>query len=410
MKFTPQAAQQLRALVDQAVATPDTIPGVTVVAVGKDGAEPFVYSAGKRGLASNQDMTPDHVFWIASFTKIVTAIACMQLVEQGVLSLDDTSQAETLCPELRSLKVLKDNGQLEPKHRAITLRMLLSHTAGFGYSFNNNSLREWGYPDGLDELSGDLADMHQPLLFQPGESWAYGIGADWAGIMIERATKLRLNDYFHEHIFKPMGLANINMFPTPHMKHRLALMHQRAPDGKLAPRDHPYRRPIVAQTRQEQASMHHSGGGGLFAKPQDFSRILAVLLNNGTCPTSGAKLVEPATVDQIFTNQIPHLPQFGRLGIAASKPEFTNALPDLYPTPGNSPQGWGLSLMLSGGTTGRSPATGVWGGLPNLFYWVDRENAVGGMVCCQILPHGDANVAKLFLDFETAVYQALNQT
>ncbi|PHH59499.1 hypothetical protein CDD81_3139 [Ophiocordyceps australis] len=410
MKFTPQASQQLRAIVDQAVSKADSLPGTTVVVVGKDGGDPFVYSAGKRGLASNEDMTPDHVFWVASCTKLLTAIACLQLVEQGVLALDDSSQIEALCPELRTLKVLKDNGELEAKQKVITLRMLLTHTAGFGYSFFHNGLREWGYPAGLDEFSGDVVDMHQPLIFQPGESWAYGVNLDWAGIVVERATKFRLNDYFQEHICKPLGLANVNMFPTPDMKERLAFMHQRAPDGKLAPRDHAYRRAIFAQTRQEQASMHHSGGAGLFAKPQEYCRVLAVLLNNGTCPTTGIKLLEPATVDQIFTNQIPHLPQFGRRSIPASKPELSNPISDIYPTPDNSPQGWGLSLMLTGGLTGRSPGTGWWAGLPNLFYWVDRENAVAGMVCSQTLPFADASVLQLFFEFETAVYQALKQT
>lgn len=151
------------------------IPGATVVVVGKDGEELFAHSAGRRGMASTEEMTLDSVFWIASCTKMITGIACMQLVEKGLLKLDDGDQLETLCPELKTLKVLKKDKTLEDKKKQITLRMLLTHTAGFGYSFFNERLRDWGLPGGVDEFSGREEDMISPLLFQPGEGWEYGV-------------------------------------------------------------------------------------------------------------------------------------------------------------------------------------------------------------------------------------------
>ena len=99
----------------------------------------------------------------------------MQLIEQGILNLDDGEQTEGLCPELKSLKVLQPDGSLKEKIRPITLRMLLCHTAGFGYSFFNERLREWSYPAGIDEFSGRIEDVNMPLLFQPGEGWEYGV-------------------------------------------------------------------------------------------------------------------------------------------------------------------------------------------------------------------------------------------
>lgn len=99
----------------------------------------------------------------------------MQLVEKGVLKLDDDEQIESLCPELKTLKVLKKDRTLEDKKKAITLRMLLSHTAGFGYSFFNERLRDYNFPAGQDEFGGRMEDMIQPLLFQPGEGWEYGV-------------------------------------------------------------------------------------------------------------------------------------------------------------------------------------------------------------------------------------------
>lgn len=111
-----------------------------------------------------------------------------------------------------------------------------------------------------------------------------------------------------------------------------------------------------------------------------------------------------STVDEMFTNQIPQLPQFGRNGIADAKPDLTNPLADLYPEDGSPPQGWGLTFMLNGGPTGRSKATGWWAGLANLFWWADRENGVGGIICSQILPFGDAKVLGLWFGIEGAVY------
>jgi hypothetical protein len=110
----------------------------------------------------------------------------------------------------------------------------------------------------------------------------------------------------------------------------------------------------------------------------------------------------------MFTNQIPQFPDFGRRGIPAAKPELTNPISDVYPVEGNLPQGWGLTFMLSnGGPTGRSKSTGFWAGLPNCWWWCDREKGVGGIVCCQILPFGDPKVLGLWFDVETQIYKAL---
>jgi CubicO group peptidase (beta-lactamase class C family) len=176
MSLTAEVHSQLCDIVDKACEDQQSgIPGATVVVVGKDGNELFAHSAGKRGTGSEDPMTLDTIFWIASCTKMLTGVACMQLVEQGILKLDDGEQTEGLCPELKSLEVLRPDGTLEKKKHAITLRMLLTHTAGFGYTFFNERLRQWSYPVGVDEFSGRIEDMKVPLLFQPGEGWEYGV-------------------------------------------------------------------------------------------------------------------------------------------------------------------------------------------------------------------------------------------
>lgn len=129
VQFSRAVLDSLRQTVDTACTDPKLdIPGATVVIVGRDGKELFSHCAGKRGVNSHEAMTQENVYWIASCTKLIVGIACLQLVEQGKLDLDDSNQLEELCPELKNVKVLQDDGTLVAKKTGITLRMLLTHT------------------------------------------------------------------------------------------------------------------------------------------------------------------------------------------------------------------------------------------------------------------------------------------
>lgn len=415
MPLTAEAVAKVKATIDAACKDPhNDIPGASVVVVGRDGKELVAHAAGLRGLAASggeEKMTLDSVFWIASCTKMLVGLSCMQLVERGVLRLDDGNQVESLCPEFNTLRVLRKDGTWEDKRHKITLRMLLTHTAGFGYSFFNERLRDWAFPAGLDEFSGREADMLSPLLFQPGEGWEYGVGVDWAGIVLMRATGTSLNDYIQENVLAPLGLkGHMTMLPSAELKSRLAYMHSRLHDGSLVPRDHLMRAPLVASTDEERARCFNSGGAGMFANPRDYTKVLAVLLNDGTCPRTGAKLLSRATVEEMFRNQIPRFPNAGRQAIPAAKPDLTLPVSALYPvdTDNSTPQGWGLTFMLpNGGATGRAPNTGHWAGLANLWWWCDREKGVAGMVCTQILPFADPKVLGLWVGVEAGVYAGL---
>ena len=271
-KLSEKTINDLRLTTEAACSDQEAgIPGAVVVVVGRDGKELFSHAAGKRGFGSDEPMTLDSIFWIASCTKMITGVACMQLVEKGLLNLDDSAQVESLCPELRDVKVLQDDGKLVEKKRGITLRMLLSHTAGFGYTFFNEKLRDFSKPSGFDEFSGLEYDMLQPLVHQPGEGWQYGINIDWAGILVERVTSSTLDSYCHSHIYEPLGLTNISMKPGEDMLRKLAYMNHRAPDGKLSGRDHLFRRPLLPDSKHS-PSFLYSGGAGAFAKPQEYCR------------------------------------------------------------------------------------------------------------------------------------------
>ncbi|EXJ83839.1 beta-lactamase [Capronia coronata CBS 617.96] len=390
-KIAAEAVPQLQAQIDAVTSDPKGAPGVVFAAVNKGGELVFQHASGKVGAGKDEAMTMDNVFWIASCTKMITGVACMQLVEQGKLSLDDSDQVEKLAPELKAVQVF-ENGKLVPKKRPITLRMLLSHTAGFGYSFFDQRLNDWAGPLGVDEFCGSYHDyLSQPLVNQPGERWEYGINIDWAGQLVERVSGLKLNDYFRQHIFEPMGITHITMFPTDEMKAHLAYMNARAPDGSLSLNvdGHLNRRPLYATTKEEIDATFHAGGAGCFARLPEYCQIIAMLLNDGVHPGTGAQILKKETVDQMFTNQIPDMPNFGRQGIQPPKPLLSNALTDLYPDPHDVPQGWGLTFFLHlRDSAVHSEGTGWWAGLPNLFWWADRKRGLGGIIGSQILPFG----------------------
>lgn len=152
------------------------VAGMVFVAVDKSGKELAAAASGKRGLTGKEPMTLDTVFWIASCTKLLATMACMKLVEDGKLELDNAQQVYKLCPELEKVKVLQDDGTLVDRKNDITLRMLLSHTAGFGYEFFNPKLRDYGRPIGFDVFLADEKDvLKMPLVNQPGSRWEYGV-------------------------------------------------------------------------------------------------------------------------------------------------------------------------------------------------------------------------------------------
>ncbi|KAM0235060.1 hypothetical protein ACHAPO_005854 [Fusarium lateritium] len=354
MPLDAQATSKIKSIIDNACADQATdIPGTTIVVVDRDG-ELFAHSTGTRGLGTKEPMTLDSIFWIASCTKMLAGIACMQLVEQGKLKLDDGEHTENILPELKSLKVLKPDGTFEEKKNLITLRMLLTHTAGFGYTFFNERLRDWTHPAGVDEFSGRIEDIISlPLLFQPGEGWEYGTGIDWAGMAVERVSGLSLNNYLQKHVFQPLGITNMSMFPDESMRSKLAYMHQRDPDGKLRIRDHLQRLPLVIDPNNETeiSSIFNSGGAGMFAQPQQYGKVLTMLLNGGACPKTGNRVLKQETIELMFSNSVEKFPNFSRQVIPAAKPDLTNRIEELYGVEGDPPQ---VSYALAAAAGGES--------------------------------------------------------
>jgi len=171
------AQKNVQAVLDGVTGNKETgISGLVFAAIDKNGEYITTNASGKRGLSSDKPMDLDTVFWIASCTKVLATIACLHAVEQGKLKLDDHKDLYKYCPELEKVQVLQEDGSLVDKEKEITLRMLLTHTAGFAYEFFNEKLRDHGRPTGYDVFRGTESEiLRAPLANQPGSRWEYGV-------------------------------------------------------------------------------------------------------------------------------------------------------------------------------------------------------------------------------------------
>jgi methyl acetate hydrolase len=234
------------------------IPGV-VAAAANEGGVIFEGAFGKRDLATGTPMTTDTVVWVASMTKAVTGACAMQLVEQGKLSLDGDI-ARTL-PELGRVQVLEGFGsdgkpRLRAPKRGITLRDLLTHTAGFAYEMWNPDILRYMETTGTPGIiSCQNAALTLPLVSDPGAKWEYGISIDWAGKAVEAIAGQTLGRYMQDNLLGPLGMADTGFKIGDAQRRRLAKIHSRTPDGLVS-----------TDTEIPQSPEFEMGGGGLMRR------------------------------------------------------------------------------------------------------------------------------------------------
>lgn len=410
--LSDKAIASLKQLISDSVKDPKKdIPGVSVAITNSKGDDLFTYAKGVIGADSTDEITTDSIFWIASCTKLLASIALMQLVEQGKVDLDSEEQIEQYIPELTKLPIVSSDGgdglNLKPRKNKITLRHLLSHTSGLGYSFFSHTLKKYANFFHVDEFDvSSERELLLPLLFEPGTNWAYGVGIDWAGVLLQRVTGQSLNDYIVEHILDPLGVQESGMEPDERLRKKFVQMNVRDKSGELSTTDHIYKKVL----KGDYQTLFHSGGAGVFSKPKEYIKVLATVLNDGVSPKTGKQILKKETIDLMFTNQIEKFPNFGRVGIKSADDFLTNSISDVYPQ-GDLPQGWGLSMFLNlhKTSTGRGNNSGWWCGLANLFWWIDRENDIAGFVGAQILPFADAKVMTLWANVELEIYKDIGK-
>ncbi len=392
---TTQAARELShidSLLRIAVSAGE-IPGVVALAAGENGV---IYEGvyGWRRLAGGQPMTRDTVFRIASMVKLITTVAALQLVEQDKLSLD--APVPDIEPALGAPQVLEGfnaagRPELRPAKRPISLRQLLTHTAGFTYRlWDAKAVR---YSEAIEHLPPPERSgaPRKPLMFDPGERWHYGPNIDWVGRIVELISGMPLEVYFHKHIFDPLGMRDTAFVISAPQRLREASVHRREPDGSLLPQ------PVEKQTPQQT----FFGGGGIYSTAPDYLTFVRMLMHGGSL--DGIRILRSETVSLMGENQIGEID----VGVLrTTQPALSNDV-DLFP---DITRKWGLGHLINmqAVANGRSAGSLTWGGLFNTYYWIDPARRIASVFMTQVLPFADFRALRTYRQFERGIYLATN--
>ena len=322
------------------------------------------------------DCSLESVFRIYSMTKPVTSVAAMQLVERGKLELD--APVERYLPELAALKILtgfdaSNQPILRPATRQPTVRQLLSHTAGYGYGIWDEILVRYTNSGGF---------MTAPLLFEPGTKWQYGTNTDVVGRIVERVSGQNLEDYFQQHIFKPLGMMDTTYRPGPVLQPRIVKRATRQPDGAYKEDQVPLPVQITPQ-----------GGGGLFSTAADYVRFMQMFLRGGE------GVLQRKTIERMRQNQIGALTVRKMM---STNPAISRDFG--FHIEAGDTFGLGFQINPLPYKNGRAANSMAWAGLWNTFFWIDPKSNLCAVILMQSSPFFDAPAIQTLQAFEEAVY------
>ena len=363
------------------------IPGVVAVVVNKDGT---LYSGafGKRNTAKDVPLTADSLFRIASMTKAVTSVAAMMMVEQGKLKLDD--DVSTYLPAFKSMTVLtkydEQAGTYEtrPNTRPITIRQLLTHTSGIGYSWSDPGLAL------VQRKTNQGSETALPLVHDPGEKWTYGASTKVLGDVVEKLSGERIDVFIDRHIARPLGMVDTSFEVARANYARVVTTNQKDAAGKITETQNPETLPV--QLRAD---------GGLFSTAPDYGRFLQMLLNGGQL--GNARILKAGTVSDMLK------PHTGGVRVRP-QPSANPGLSKPYPL-GAGEDIWGLGFQLADPKKAdpgmRRPGSGNWAGIFNTFFWIDPKEELGVIVMMQMLPFYDQAAIETLQGVEQRVYSNL---
>jgi CubicO group peptidase (beta-lactamase class C family) len=360
------------------------VPGVVVAVVNKDG---ILYNEafGLSSTLSKRPMTPDTIFNMASMTKPVTSVAIMMLVDEGKLKLDD--DVAKYLPKYKEPLVISSfndadaSYETRPAKRPITIRHLLTHTSGIGYGFASPRLTKIMQKTGKTEL--DL-----PLLFDPGESWAYGGSTRVLGDVVEVISGLKIDAFLDSRILRPLGM-NDTGYLVPTTKYaRVVGVNARGADGKFVERPLPATLPATV-----------AGDGGLYGTASDYGLFLRMLLNRGTL--GDKRILSEKSVKTMLESHTGN--------VVVQPQESTNlSLSRNFPL-GAGIDRWGLGFQLAAEKVAnkRSRGSGTWAGIFNTHFFIDPRKEIGVVVMMQTLPFYDEASMKVYAGVEEALYRNL---
>ncbi|KIW17991.1 hypothetical protein PV08_02277 [Exophiala spinifera] len=370
------------------------IRGAVLVAASAD--DTFQYQQAFGRASSESDLTLESTFWIASCSKLVTSIAALQCVEKGLVKLDD--DVTSILPEIKDIDILRGFDEslgrpiLGKCQNTVTLRGLLTHSTGLGYAFSNPLLIRWrAYQNKSTALPASEFEKNyfMPLLHEPGESWVYGTGIEWAGILIERIVGTNLQSYLQQHVWDPVGVKDMtfHLEQRPDIQARLSCMSVRLSSSKID----------WTTERVVPDPIHHElGGVGIYSTALDYLKIMkSILANDG-------RLLQGQTVDEMFRPQLTSNSAKALCDLVAAKETSTGfGVPQCV----SVDHGLAGMLILEDIQTGRKSGSMSWGGYPNLKWWIDRKTGLCGLYASQLIPPGDAMSVKMYEIFQAEMYK-----
>ena len=344
-----------------------------VLLIARSGRIVWHDAFGMRDREASAPMTPDVIFRIASQTKALVSVAVMMLQEEGALLISD--DVGKYIPEFAHTTVAMTRAgggyDIVDATRPITIRDLLTHTAGIGYGngaardlWREAGIQGW-YFGHLDEPIGTTVARMAALPFdaQPGSAYVYGYSTDILGALIERVSGMPLDDFLRTRIFDPLGMRDTQFYLDPSERHRLAAVYSVTEAGALVRA--PEGAGMEAQGQYVDGPRRSlSGGAGLLSTADDYGRFLQMLLNGGEL--EGAQLLSPKTVELMTVNHVG----------------------DLYPWQAGAGFGLGFEVVTDLGARGEPGSIGEygWGGAYHSSYWVDPVEDLVVVYFTQVVP------------------------
>lgn len=381
--LSPRGAADISAYLRDAVMRGD-VPGVVALVTTRDRVV-YEDAFGTLDGARKAPMSKNAIFNIASMTKPITSVAVMQLVEAGRLHLDD--DAAMYLPSLSKLQVLSTvdlkagTWHTRPARRPITIKELLTHTSGIGYSFSDPRLA-------LVASKTKLADGDLPLVADPGERWTYGASTKVLGDIIAKVTGQTLDQYVERRILAPLGMHDTAYAVAPANRARVAAVYEHT-DGKWLERPQPPVPPVTVR-----------GDGGLYSTAEDYARFIRMMLSGGTL--GGRRFISAQSVREMTSNEIGSL-------VVPLQPTANPAVSKPFPLGGGRDK-WGLGFLLETASDNSSRSVGSysWAGIYNTEFWIDPQKQIGAVLLMQDLPFYDEDAIAVLKGFEARVYRALS--
>lgn len=393
-----EATADARTLEMQSRFEASDVPAAVVAVVDRDGYLQFE-SHGLLDGDPDRPVGPDSVFDIASMTKAITSTAALQLVERGLVGLDEP--LERILPELHEIGITREDGSVVAPTRPLTLRDLLRHTAGFGYFFNSPAIMArleidptngWPRPEEVAEGTYDWGFGVQPRrVFEAGERWHYGRNLGIVGRLVERLSGEDLDTYFRRHIFAPLGMDRTGYNLPPDV------LEDRVPVGMRIPGTSTF---VPLQLPRADPMERFYGGGEMLSTPRDYARFLRCLLDGGQL--DGVRILGAGYTAMLMEDQLP-------AGLAISLDPMPGRPAADRSFTGEFDDGYSFAFAIEAGDSDGLRPTGVgyWSGIHNTYYTVDPTRGVAVMFFSQIQPFDDAEAYELYRSWEDLIYRDL---